>query len=96
MSLKKNISGGTLDVPLLDREVADGEVVEVPDFQPAHDPGSKPGDPGYLPIAWPQDKWQDADPPKAAKPAKVTVTAGLASASGTAQAPADGTSGKAS
>jgi len=95
MSLKMNISGGTLDVPLLDREVADGEVVEVPDFQPAHDPASQPGDPGYLPIAWPGNRWQDADPPKPAKAAKVSVAAGLASASGTAQAPADGTSGKA-
>jgi hypothetical protein len=81
MSLKKNISGGELDVPLLGRIVGDGETVEVPDFQPAHDPASQPGDPGYLPIVWPPNRWQDADPPKAAK----------ASAR-----PADDTSGKAS
>jgi hypothetical protein len=80
MSLKKNISGGELDVPLLGRLVADGEVVEVPDFQPAHNPDSRPGDPDYLPITWPGNRWQDADPPKAAK----------------ASAKADDTSGKAS
>lgn len=59
MSLVKNISGGPLDVPLLDREVADGEVVEVPDFQ---------GD-GESPIVWPPNRWAPADPPKKAKPA---------------------------
>lgn len=53
MSLKKNISGGPLDVPLLGRAVADGEVCEVPDFQPAHT------DAEPLPITWPADKWQD-------------------------------------
>lgn len=57
MSLKKNISGGELDVPLLGRSVGDGEVVEVPDFQPAHNPDSAPGDPDHLPIVWPPDKW---------------------------------------
>jgi hypothetical protein len=66
MSLKKNISGGDLDVPLLDRIVGDGETVEVPDFQPAHNPDSKPGDPDYLPIEWPSNRWADADPPKPA------------------------------
>jgi hypothetical protein len=79
MSLKKNISGGTLDVPLLDREVADGETVEVPDFQPAHDPASQPGDPGYLPIIWPGNRWADADPPKAKASAKADDASGKAS-----------------
>ena len=78
MSLKKNISGGTLDVPLLDREVADGETVEVPDFQPAHDPDSKPGDPGYLAIVWPPDKWEAVDS-KPAKTVKADDTSGKAS-----------------
>jgi hypothetical protein len=61
MSLRKNISGGALDVPLLGREVADGEVVEVPDFQPAHT------DANPLPIVWPPDKWgpvSDGDGPQ--------------------------------
>jgi hypothetical protein len=52
MSKVKNISGGALDVPLLGREVADGETVEVPDFQPAHT------DENPLPIVWPPDKWE--------------------------------------
>ena len=55
MSLKKNISGGELDVPLLGRSVGDGEVVEVPDFQPAH------SEENPLPIVWPPDKWQNAE-----------------------------------
>lgn len=63
MSTKKNISGGPLDVPLLDRIVEDGEVVEVPDFQPA----STKEDP--LPIVWPGNRWEDVAPPKAAKTA---------------------------
>ena len=69
MSLRKNISGGTLDVPLLGRSVAAGETAEVPDFQPAHDPASKPGDPGYLAVTWPPDKWEavEGKPAKAAK-----------------------------
>jgi hypothetical protein len=52
MSKVKNISGGALDVPLLGREVADGETVEVPDFQPAHTEENP------LPIVWPPDKWE--------------------------------------
>lgn len=59
MSLKKNISGGDLDVPLLDRIIADGEVAEVPDFQPDST------DEFPLPITWPGNRWADADPPKA-------------------------------
>lgn len=43
----KNVSGGPLDVPLLDRVVEDGETVEVPDAQPD---GS--------PVVWPENRWQ--------------------------------------
>lgn len=63
MSLKKNISGGDLDVPLLGRVVADGETVEVPDFQPA----STDEDP--LPIEWPSNRWE----PVTDKPAKASA-----------------------
>lgn len=80
MSNVRNISGGPLDVPLLDRVVEDGEVVEVPDFQP----GSTDEEP--LPIVWPPDKWE----PVTAKAAKAAAKAG--DSSGT---PADDTSGKA-
>lgn len=55
MSFVKNISGGPLDVPLLNRVVPDAEIVEVPDFQP----GSTDEEP--LPIVWPPDKWEPAD-----------------------------------
>ena len=62
MSRVKNVSGGQLDVPLLDRVVEDGETVEVPDVQAD----------GVSPIVWPPDKWQPVAPPKVAaeKPAK--------------------------
>lgn len=63
MSKVKNISGGELDVPLLGRSVADGEIVEVPDFQPAHNPDSSPGDPDHLAIVWPPDKWEAVSEP---------------------------------
>lgn len=66
MSRKRNKSGGPLDTPLLDRVVEAGETVEVPDFQPAHNPDSAPGDPDYLAIAWPPDKWEDVPEPKVA------------------------------
>ena len=61
MSKVRNISGGPLDVPLLDRVVEADEVVEVPDAQPD---GS--------PIVWPPNRWQPVAPPKVAaeKPAK--------------------------
>jgi len=72
MSLKKNISGGPLDVPLLDRIVEADEIVDVPDFQP----GSTGENP--LPIVWPPDKWQDAAPPKAKASAKADDTSGKA------------------
>lgn len=55
MSLVRNISGGPLDVPLLDRVVEAGETVEVPDFQPAH----TPEDP--MPIVWPENRWEPVD-----------------------------------
>lgn len=55
MSKVKNISGGDLDVPLLNRTVLDGEVVEVPDFQPAHTEEEP------LPIAWPSNRWEPVD-----------------------------------
>ena len=64
MSMKVNISGGPLDVPLLDRVVEDGETVEVPDFQP----GSTDENP--LPIVWPPDKWGNPAPAKAKASAK--------------------------
>ena len=57
MSLVTNISGGPLDVPVLGRVVEDGELVEVPDFQPD----------GTSPLVWPPDKWEpDGAPPPAA------------------------------
>jgi hypothetical protein len=81
VSLVKNVSGGPLDVPLLDRVVDDGETVEVPDFQPAHNPESEPGDPDHFAIIWPGDKWQPVDAPKV-KPEKATGSTTI-SASGT-------------
>ena len=53
MSNVKNISGGPLDVPLLDRVVEDGETVDVPDVQAD----------GESPIVWPPDKWQPVGAP---------------------------------
>ena len=50
MSKVKNISGGPLDVPLLDRVVEADEVVDVPDVQAD----------GESPIIWPPDKWGPA------------------------------------
>ena len=54
MSKVKNISGGPLDVPVLGRVVEDGEITEVPDFQPD----------GESPIIWPPNRWE---PVKTAK-----------------------------
>jgi hypothetical protein len=62
MSKVKNVSGGPRYVPLLDREVADGETVDVPDFQPGHT------DADPLPIVWPEATWEPV-PDKAAKAA---------------------------
>jgi hypothetical protein len=56
VSKVKNISGGPLDVPLLDRVVEDGETVDVPDTQ---------GD--GSPVVWPDNRWQPVAAPKAAK-----------------------------
>lgn len=61
----KNVSGGARYVPLLDREVADGETVEVPDTQPDHT------DENPLPIVWPEATWQ----PVTDKPAKASAKA---------------------
>ena len=47
MSRVKNISGGPLDVPILGRQVEDGEEVDVPDTQ---DDGSA--------VVWPSNRWQ--------------------------------------
>ena len=55
VSKVRNISGGALDVPLLDRVVEDGETVEVPDVQAD----------GESPIVWPGDKWEPVAEPKA-------------------------------
>jgi len=52
MSLVKNISGGPLDVPLLNRIVEDGETVEVPDVQ----------DDGASPVVWPPNRWEPVLP----------------------------------
>ena len=81
MSRVRNVSGGALDVPLLDRQVEAEEVVDVPDFQPAHNPvyvyvdadgaqqqrPSEPGDPEYLAVIWPPDKWEPVAEAKAPK-----------------------------
>ena len=53
MSQVRNISGGPLDVPLLDRVVEDGEVVDVPDVQAD----------GESPIVWPENRWQPVGAP---------------------------------
>lgn len=55
----KNISGGPLDVPLLDRAVEDGEVVDAPDFQAD----------GTSPVVWPPNRWEPVADPKPAKTA---------------------------
>lgn len=52
MSKVRNATDGPRDVPLLDRVVQPGEVVEVPDFQPAHT------DEHPLPIVWPAPTWE--------------------------------------
>jgi hypothetical protein len=63
MSKVKNI-GGPRYVPLLDREVADGETVEVPDFQAD----------GQSPIVWPPAVWE---PVADETPADHTDTEGM-------------------
>lgn len=54
MSKVRNISGGPLDVPLLDRVVEDGETVDVPDFQAD----------GESPVIWPANRWEPVAEPK--------------------------------
>ncbi len=62
MSRVRNVSGGPLDVPLLDRVVEADETVDVPDVQAD----------GESPIVWPANRWEPVAPPKVAaeKPAK--------------------------
>jgi hypothetical protein len=55
VSKVRNISGGSLDVPLLDRTVEADEVVEVPDFQAD----------GTSPVVWPPNRWEPVAEPKA-------------------------------
>jgi hypothetical protein len=63
----KNVSGGPRAVPLLDnRVVQDGEVVEVPEFQPGHT------DENPLPIVWPGTTWQPVPDKAPGKTVKVT------------------------
>jgi len=69
MSKVKNISGGARYVPLLDREVEDGETVEVPDVQSD----------GTSPIVWPESTWE----PVTDKPAAKASTAKADSATDT-------------
>jgi hypothetical protein len=57
MSKVKNVSGGPLDVPLLDRQVESDEVVDVPDVQAD----------GESPIVWPANRWEPVPEPKASK-----------------------------
>ena len=59
----KNISGGPLDVPFLDRVVDDGETVDVPDVQAD----------GESPIVWPENRWQPVKEPKVAAEKKKTA-----------------------
>ncbi len=64
MGKYKNTSGGPVQVSFLDlRTVEADEVVELPDFQAAHNPESKPGDPDYLAIAWPENRWEPVTEP---------------------------------
>ena len=68
MSKVKNISGGPLDVPLLDRVIEADEIVEVPDVQAD----------GVSPVVWPPDKWEpvaDKAPAKSAGKADMAAAA---------------------
>lgn len=87
MSLVKNVSGGPLEVPLLDlRTVEADETVEVPDFQAGHSPADAkaaaaldpPQDVEVMAIVWPPDKWQAVEVAKVKpeKAAKAADTAG--------------------
>ena len=59
----KNVSGGPRWVPLLGREVADGEIAEVPETQPGHTEENP------LPIVWPEATWEPVSDPAPDKPA---------------------------
>jgi hypothetical protein len=72
MSKVKNVSGGPRYVPLLDREVEAGEVVEVPDFQPDH------SDENPLPIVWPSPTWETVPDKPVKAAAKADDTSGKA------------------
>ena len=63
MSKVKNISGGPLDVPLLDRLVEADEIADVPDVQAD----------GESPIVWPPDKWEPVAEPRAAAKASAAT-----------------------
>jgi hypothetical protein len=80
VSKVKNVSGGALDVPLLDRIVEDGEIVDVPDVQAD----------GESPIIWPSNRWE----PVTDKAAKAAAKADSAAAAD-ATTPADDTTGEA-
>jgi hypothetical protein len=71
MSKVKNISGGTLDVPLLGRQVEDGEIVEVPDVQAD----------GESPIIWPDNRWEPVTDDTAAEAGTGVLLPGGATAS---------------
>jgi hypothetical protein len=61
MSKVRNVSGGALYVPFLEREVADGETAEVPDVQAD----------GESPIVWNTRQWEPVtDKVAPEKPAK--------------------------
>jgi hypothetical protein len=66
MSQVRNISGGPLDVPLLDRVVEDGETVDVPDVQAD----------GVSPIVWPANRWEPVVDKPSKTSAKTTSTSG--------------------
>jgi hypothetical protein len=70
MSKVKNVSGGARYVPLLDREVADGEVVDVPDTQSD----------GTSPVVWPEATWQPVKDTPAPKGKAADGTSGKADA----------------
>ena len=60
MSRVKNIGGSEvhLVVPGFNAVVEPGEIVDVPDFQPAHNPDSEPGDHDYLNIVYDPIHWE--------------------------------------
>jgi hypothetical protein len=68
VSWVKNISGGELDVPLLDRSVAADEIVQVPDVQAD----------GTSAVVWPENRWEpSADPAKKSSKSAATSEAAV-------------------